>query len=223
MFERYAIYFTAQGDFACAGAAWLGWDVEKGAHVPHPNISDLDIATLTNTPRKYGFHGTLKAPFRLAEGRDEATLHTAVVACARRLRPACCAGLEVAALGRFIALVPTGNSTAINDLAADTMRALDDFRAPMNAKEMARRRQSTLTPTQEANLHQWGYPHVMDQFRFHMTLTARMPKREVSRVQSLISAHFDPVLPKPFCLDALTLAGQRTNGMFETIERFDLT
>ncbi|HBR36147.1 MAG TPA: phosphonate metabolism protein, partial [Sulfitobacter pontiacus] len=64
MFKRYAIYYTPPpGDFARRGAVWLGWDVQAGEAVAHPDIEGLDIAKLTQRPRKYGLHGTVKAPF----------------------------------------------------------------------------------------------------------------------------------------------------------------
>ena len=67
-FDRYAIYFTPQGSLAEAGAAWLGWDLARGRTVAHPDVAGLDVAALTETPRKYGLHATIKPPFVLAEG-----------------------------------------------------------------------------------------------------------------------------------------------------------
>ncbi len=42
-------------------------------------------------------------------------------------------------------------------------------------KELQRRRAANLTPRQEFLLMHWGYPYVLDEFRFHMTLTRRLP------------------------------------------------
>ena len=70
-YRRYAIYYAPRtGAFASAAAGWLGWDVETGQPVPHPALSGLEwpVADLTRAPRKYGFHGTIRAPFRLDEG-----------------------------------------------------------------------------------------------------------------------------------------------------------
>ncbi|MGL6208804.1 MAG: DUF1045 domain-containing protein, partial [Paracoccaceae bacterium] len=67
---RYAIYYAPEtGDLADFTAAWLGWDPVLGQAVPHPQIEGRPhaVADLTATPRKYGFHGTIKPPFHLAE------------------------------------------------------------------------------------------------------------------------------------------------------------
>ena len=222
MFKRYAIYYTAQGAFARQGAAWLGWDVDQGQMVSHPKLASLDVASLTQSPRKYGFHATLMAPFRLADGRDEKGLHAAVATLASEMQSAEVEGLKVTALGRFLALTPKGDDTAIKHLAAQVVTDLDKFRAPLCPDDLARRRKSNLSPAHEANLMRWGYTHVMEQFRFHMTLTSRLPRADVARVQHAVETHFDPVLPRPFQVNALTLVAQRADDMFVTLKRYPL-
>lgn len=222
MFERYAIYYTPEGDFARHGAAWLGWDVDRGQAAAHPALDGLDLARLTATPRTYGFHGTLKAPFRLSKDADAAGLEAAVARLAAETPRALAEGLTVTALGRFLALTPTGDTTAIKALAAHVVRTLDSYRAPLTEAEVARRRRSNLSPAQEENLHRWGYPHVMDQFRFHMTLTGRMPRGDIGPVLETTQRYFASISPKPFVLEALTLVGQQQDRMFRTIKRFAL-
>jgi hypothetical protein len=85
--------------------------------------------------------------------------------------------LEVRRLGGFIAVVPTEPSAALADLAAATVAALDPFRAPPSEAELARRRKARLSDRQEALLMKWGYPYVMEEFRFHLTLTGRLDRR----------------------------------------------
>ena len=222
MFKRYAIYYTAQGAFARQGAAWLGWDVDHGQMLPHPKLASLDVAFITQAPRKYGFHGTLKAPFQLADGSDEEDLRNAVAILASQVNRAEVEGLKVTALGRFLALTPKGDDTAIKDLAARVVTDLDKFRTPLSQDDLARRRKFNLSPAHEANLMRWGYPHVMDQFRFHMTLTSRLPRTDLARVQHAVETHFDPVLPCPFQVNALTLVAQRADDMFVTLKRYPL-
>ena len=223
VFKRYAIYYTAQGAFARQGAAWLGWDVDQGKAVQHPKLAALNIAALTESPRKYGFHGTLKAPFRLAKGTGEAGLQNAVATLANQIQSAEVEGLKVTALGRFLALTPQGDGTAIKELAAQVVEGLDSFRGPLHPDELAQRRKSHLSNAQETNLLRWGYPHAMDQFRFHMTLTSRLPRGELTQVQQAVENHFEPVLPRPFRIDALTLLGQRADDMFVTLKRYPLS
>ena len=83
-FRRYAVYYVPRdGDFAQAAAAWLGWDLARGRAVAQPDLPGL--AALTAAPRAYGFHGTLKPPFRLAPGTDAGALDAALAGLAGRL------------------------------------------------------------------------------------------------------------------------------------------
>jgi putative phosphonate metabolism protein len=222
MFERYAIYYTPDGALADLGARWLGWDVATGTPRAHPEVPGLDVAALTETPRRYGMHGTVKPPFRLAEARDAEALAQAARAFCEGAAPVTLSGLELATMGGFLALLPTGDTAPLRDLAAGAVRDLDAFRAPPGEAELAKRRQQSLTPAQEANLSAWGYPYVMDQFRFHITLTGRLRRADAQAARDSIAPLFEPVLPAPFVIDSLTLAGQRSDGMFVEIERLPL-
>ncbi len=222
MYDRYAIYYTPTGALADLGARWLGWDVAAGAACDHPVVPGLDVAALTATPRKYGMHGTVKPPFVLAEGHTEAELATAARDLCTKLAPITLAGLSLRAMGGFLALTPEGDQAALRDLAAEVVRNLDPFRAPPAEAELERRRRHRLSPEHEANLEQWGYPYVMDQFRFHITLTGRLPRAEVDEVRTRIALLFAPHLPSPFVIDNLTLAAQRRDGMFVEIERLPI-
>lgn len=223
---RYAIYFTPPaGPLAETAAHWLGWDPAAGEARAHPPMPDLPqpVEALTATPRKYGFHGTLKAPFRLANGQSEAALRAAITAYAASRAPAMLNGLKVARLGRFLALIPDGDATPLSDLAADIVRAFEPFRAPLTEADIARRRKSGLTPEQDALMLKWGYPYVMDEFRFHMTLTGALDPETLDAVQPAIEAHFEPVLTRPFPIDAITLSAEGEDGRFRTVQRLPLT
>lgn len=220
MFSRYAIYVTPDGPLGDQGAAWLGWDAARGRPVPQPEIPGLDLPKATARPRKYGFHGTIKPPFRLAPGTTPEGLEAALEALCAKAAPVALDGLEVARLGGFLALTPTGAAApqdALSALAAQVVRDLDPFRAPLTGAEIARRRARPLSPTQEANLHRWGYPRVMEEFRFHLTLTG--PLRDARGTLPIVAAHFAPVLPRPFVIDALTLLGEDAEGRFHQITR----
>jgi hypothetical protein len=162
-YDRYAIYYApppgALADFA---AHWLGWDAATGRAVAHPWVQGLprDVAELTETPRKYGFHGTIKPPFRLAVGQDAESLHRATADLAARLTPVTLNGLALHRLGGFLALTPEGDASALATLAAEVVTELDAFRAPPDAAEIVRRRPDRLTPRQRALLDRWGYPYV---------------------------------------------------------------
>jgi len=220
LYTRFAVYFSPEGPFAASGAAWLGWDLQRGQPVAHPAFDGFDVAALTARPRKYGFHGTVKAPFVLAQGALPDALGVACRALCADLGPVTLAGLRVAAFGRFLALEPTGDQAALRAVAARVVQELDAFRAPLTEQTLVRRRKSNLSAAQDALLLKWGYPHVMDQFRFHMTLTGPIPRGQVGAVQARAAEYFADNLAAPFTIDSLTLVGERVDGMFELIERF---
>lgn len=204
MYRRYAIYWAGQGAFAARAAEWLGWDNALGAPVAQLD----DVAAWTEEPRKYGFHGTVKAPFRLAEGWDQPRLEEAFADLCARLAPVTLEGLQMARLGSFLALIPRGDTSALQALAAETVRALDPARAPLNAAEIARRRPESLSPRKRELLDLWGYPHVMEEFRFHLTLSSSLAPDVLDQVEPRAAAHFGPG-PAPFTISDLCLFGER--------------
>ncbi|MBI1416458.1 MAG: DUF1045 domain-containing protein [Limimaricola sp.] len=224
--SRFALYFAPPpGPLADFGAAWLGWDIATGQAVAHPDVEGLPrpLAEITATPRRYGFHATLKPPFRLAPGQTETALAAEVAALAAGLAPATLDGLQLAQIGRFLALVPEGEVTALNALAGRLVEGLDHFRAPAPPEEIARRRAAGLSPAQDALLVRWGYPYVMEEFRFHMTLTGPLDPDTGSATRAALAPHLAAVLPRPFLLDEVVLAGERADGHFETVHRYALS
>lgn len=225
-FKRYAVYYAPQsGALADFAADWLGWDACAGAARAQPEIAGLPrpVSEITATPRKYGFHGTIKPPFRLAGGSDLSAVKADLAALAARLAPVEMAGLHLHALGRFLALTPVGDAGALAALAADVVRGLDAHRAPAPPEELARRRGAGLSAAQEENLIRWGYPYVMDQFRFHLTLTGKLAKGEVDQVAAALAPVLGPILPAPFRVESLCLFGEDADGMFHLLHRYALT
>lgn len=212
--KRYAIYYAPpMGAFAQAAAEWLGWDVARGVAVDQP---DPSLAGITADPRKYGFHATIKAPFRLADGVGFDDLKTAFTALAADMSPVTLTGLHMVQLEGFLALIPLSPSAALQDMAARIVRDLDRFRAPLNGSELARRRPETLTPRQRDLLESYGYPYVMEQFQFHMTLTGRT---DDPKLQAAASAHFHGLIPAPLHIDDLCLMGEDDLGRFHLLHR----
>ena len=215
--KRYALYYAPPpGLWAETAAHWLGRDAVSGEArmQPHP-----DLEALTVSARRYGFHGTLKAPFALAEGVSEDDLVAAVEVFAAGIAPVTVEGLAVADLDGFLALLPTGDTTALNALAAQVVARFDRFRAPLSEAERARRQPERLSEVQRALLDTWGYPYVMDAFRFHMTLTDRLTPEQHAWVRPLAEAVFAPVLPRPFVLGALSVFGEGEDGLFHELHR----
>jgi hypothetical protein len=223
MFTRYAIYFTPlPGDLARLGAAWLGWDVAAGATVQHPDIAGVDVENATKAPRKYGLHGTIKAPFILADGRTEQELANALSIFCTNQRRFTLDGLTLSQIGRFLALTDLGDSTHLNTLAADAVRSLDPFRTPMDATELNRKNRRGLSDQHRAYLHRWGYPYVMEFFQFHITLTGPLSDKDSAATHSALDAYLVPAIPSPLIVDSLTLCGEDKEGRFHQISRFAL-
>lgn len=227
-YTRYAVYYVPPEQAAWANfcAAWLGWDMVSGKTLPQPPVPGdlpLPVSQLTQTPRKYGLHATLKPPFRLAPGRTVNELLAATRDLARQLAPARTETLHLARLGRFLALRPTGDESAINEIAAACVDGLDPFRAAPTHGELEKRRQAGLSPEQKANLDRWGYPYVMEDFRFHITLTGRISGHDLDGVQDILHDALAPVLPRPFVVPDIAIAGEDRDGMFHLIERISLS
>ena len=229
MTYRYAIYAAPTPGTALAdrAAAWLGRDALTGLPRPQsvPLAMKMDaVVAITREADRYGFHGTLKPPFRLAEGRTEAGLIAALETYSARKAPVDLGPLSVQDLSGFIALRPVESPPALGSLAADVVEAFDGFRQPPDAAETARRRAHGLTPAQEANLARWGYPYVMDDFRLHFTLTSRLPAGERAPLIDWLSRYFAPVLARPFTLDTLWLFVEPEPGApFRQARGFALT
>ena len=203
---RYAIYYTPAPESALArfGESWFA-----------RKAPCLDV------PRRYGFHGTLKAPFRLVKGAGEAELLLAAERfagehCAIRGPP-----LRPAVLADFLALVPSGPFEGLDRLAADCVAAFDRFRAPPGEAELARRRRAGLSASQEALLLRWGYPYVMEAFRFHMTLTERLDEAGLASERALAGAMLGETAA-PLAVDAVTVMVEPSEGdAFRVLHRFE--
>lgn len=221
--KRFAVYYAPPpGAFADLAAAWLGRDPVSGAELAQPDLG-LPAAQITRNPRRYGFHGTIKPPFRLANGVSPDDLADALDRLAATLRPVVLPGLRVTSLDGFLALVPEGDATPLQQLAGLVLRDLDGLRAPLTDAEIARRQPQRLTPRQRELLDRWGYPFVMEEFRFHLTLTDRLDADMASRAAQALSDYFAPVLPLPFAISELCLFGEPADGQFRLIHRYALT
>ncbi|QCI63680.1 DUF1045 domain-containing protein [Phreatobacter stygius] len=221
MTVRYALYAAPAPDDPLwnFGSATIGYDAAAARDLPFPSGTpwdDPDWAELTEDPRRYGFHGTLKAPFELAQGASEADLLEAVMVFADR-RPAVeVPRLAVATLGSFVALVPAERSDELLALAGDCVRVFDEFRAPMSQADRARRLKSPLTERQIGHLDNWGYPYVFEDFRYHMTLTGSLSADRCEPVRAALAERYQPIA-EPFRLDALLVFRQAARDQRFTI------
>ena len=226
-FPRYAIYYApAQGSFLDQfGAEMLGYDAWIGAALPFASgvVEQMpDWRELTQDPRKYGFHATLKAPMSL-NGRRESELHAACADFARQPRLIPQITPVVNPISGFIAVIPEGRSTELEQFAADCVRAFDPFRAPLTAEDRARRNPSRLTPRQVEYLDRWGYPYVMEEFRFHMTLTGRLDETRREAVLAMLRERFARLNLTELAIDRVALFKQAdVKARFEIIGDWQL-
>lgn len=201
--HRYAAYFAPPVESAWweAGSRWLGRCAASGRTWPLPAIEGVPgelQQKLTAAPRRYGWHATLAAPFVLKPQFSEADLCAGMQALCRTLEPFDMPALEVAPLGDFLALVPTRPDASLRAAADACVTQLHPFSEPLPPSELQRRRAAGLTPEEDALLLRWGYPFVMDRFRFHMSLTGSLRGVEPGMVEALQAAarrHFAPLLP----------------------------
>lgn len=224
-YTRYAIYAAPEGALWDWGSQWLGWDARLGMMRLHPDVEGLPrpVAEITATPRKYGLHATVKPPFRLAEGTAASDLHWAVSAQALRLSPVPVPGLRLHRIGGFLALVPDGDEGTLRTLAAQVVDSLDAFRAPPTPEDIARRNPDRLTERQRNYLNRWGYPYVMEEFFFHITLTGDLPADEGAAVEAALAPVLAPLLPRPYIVDSLCLFGEGAEGRFHLLHRYPLS
>lgn len=224
--RRYAIYFcpdtsTPLGAF---GAEWLGRAID-GHEIDTPlpdGISRTDWKAATFDARRYGFHATLKPPFRLSPEATEGDLTKALEAFCQANGPVPLGTLAVQRLSGFFALRPERDEP-VTAFADACVRTFDGFRAPATADEVARRRPDTLTQRQKHLLDRWGYPYVMDEFRFHMTLTGTLPDPDIHMFGKTLEARYAPLLEHTVTINDICLLHQETrNDDFVLAGRYTL-
>jgi len=224
---RYAVYYALPRDCGTwrLAQSWLGRDCESGAALPQPTLdgwTEAEIAAAIESPRHYGFHATLKAPFRLAADTTPAALRDRLAAFAARQRRFQAPPLKVSAIGPFLALTLSAPSAEMTCLAEAAVRDLDPLRAPLTEKDLQRRLGKGLTPRQEDLLRRWGYPYVLEEFRFHMTLTGPLSEPDLrERLQTALTALFRPELTQPVPVEEICLYSQETQeAPFRLVDRF---
>ena len=214
---RYALYFAPSQDDPLTDLAsrWLGRDAFTGETFTASEIGDLSaeerLAT-TEEPRRYGFHATLKAPFELASSVTEKDLLEVAAQFAAKTPAFVLPELVLGQLGRFFALVPGDIYPALQSFAADVVRSFEPFRAALSEADIARRKPEQLDEAHRANLLRWGYPYVMDQFRFHMTLTGQVAPERQEATASVLRDIFADHIGRPLSISGLAVFVEETRG-----------
>ena len=240
---RYAVYFVPEPASALArlGSALLGRDSETGHPAPQPRLPGFPpdtLRALTAEARRYGLHATLKAPFFLRPGATESDLLRTAQEFAASQTPIVLPRLGIERIGSFFALTPRAETPdeqaalrRLNALAADAVALFDPLRAAASAHEIARRNPQALSARQRHLLAAWGYPYVLDEYRFHITLTDRLFNEAAARVmQEQLQACFaaldeEPVAVASLCICKQTEPDPAAGGEaeFTLLQRFDFS
>lgn len=131
---------------------------------------------------------------------------------AGRMEPVVLQGLSVGRIGDVYGLILQRPCPEVDHLAASIVQSFDGFRAPLSESEIDRRNPERLSAPQFTNLSRWGHPYVMDEFRFHMTLTGPLLARDFPRIEQSLKAHFDPALAEPIVIANLALFVETERG-----------
>jgi len=214
---RVALYYAPEPNDPLwqRGCAWLGRDPESGVPLPQPDISG--IATHTADPRRYGFHATLKPPMHLTRTLDHFLADVELLAA--RTKVFVLPPLAVKLLGKFIALCPAAPSPELHNLADACVMELDAHRLPEDEAARAKRAAGR-TDSQRRNLERWGYPLVLEDWLFHMTLSNSI---EHNPLTSEAEQFFADVLPLPRNVESLSVFAEPDPGApFQLLKRFKL-
>lgn len=209
---RYAVYFCP-----AAGSALDTFGREWLATTAIPGIAAERLRVLTANVCRYGWHATLCAPFALAEQASYDDLCWSLIDIAQRTQsfelP-----LHLGRLGGFLALRPSGDETSAWMLAERCVRRLNALRAPVS-DETWRRRATQLDAVELDLFRQFGYPYVLDRYRFHLTLCAPAGSEEERALHAWLSPRAASLPPAR--IDAMTVCREAGPGQpFEPIERF---
>ena len=215
--HRYAIYYAAPAEspLELFGTRWLGRHHRTGEVFFQPDVPGISadrLQLLTASPRRYGFHGTLKAPFRLADGTTGAALHEAVATFAAARSAFSLPPLVIADLKGFLAFVPSTEAGPLDALAAACVTAFEPFRAASSETELARRLKSPLSERQRGQLARFGYPYVFDDFSFHMTLSERLAPADKEILLPHLRAIGRGLSAEPFVVDAIAVFEEQAPG-----------
>lgn len=216
---RVAVYYApeAADPLWAAGTTWLGRDPEQRRDLVQPSGVGPE---LTAEAAGYGLHGTLKPPMRLAPGRSYAEFLDATADLAHSLRAFEMPPMAVQILHGFLAIRETAPSAELQALSDVTVATLEPFRAPLSDAELQKRRRHGLSAAEEAMLARWGYPHVFQLWRFHLTLSRRLSDAEAGAFKPQAEAYFAAALPARRPCRSLALFTQAAPGAaFSLAER----
>jgi len=225
-FKRFAVYYVpeANSQLGTLGNHWLGWSLADGEFVDRLTdpLVPKDITTITKRAQKYGFHGTLKPPMRLKTEFGQTEFLSALRQLAANQRPFTIPEMRVKLIGNFLALTPSAPCPLLDQLATNLVVGLDDLRQPPDDLEIAKRASVGLTERQYRLLNKWGYPYVLEEFRFHLTLSDVLVQDRATAVLHAAKTIFSVAIQSPIQVSDIAAVGESETDMFHLIERVPL-
>ncbi len=208
MTDRYAIYFAPQdnSELEIFGATVLRRRAVNANEWINPQLpvafpESAHWQDLIKRPAHYGFHATIKAPFELAKGESADELVADLAEFCRHREPIKLNGLAPIRTSRYDALAFDDQPGALPTLAADCVTHFEKYRAPLTQADIDRRDPASLNDVQRDYLARFGYPYIMDDFNFHMTLSGSEDRDDVGYLdwlqtlyRSMVNDH--PVLDR---------------------------
>jgi hypothetical protein len=225
---RYAIYYVPEEDSSVfeTGNRWLGRDVRTNAILKPDLPEDINYdewTKFTASPRRYGFHATLKPPFKLALEKTPQELRARLKEFTSHQKSFFISGFSVGRISSFLALLINPIGKDFPELAGKCVADFDDFRLPPTIGEIEARRHDGLTLQEQRNLEHWGYPYVLDTWKFHMTLTSSLQPVTGYTFQQHVTARFANHCNKRLSIESICLFEEIEAGFpFRLTERFPL-
>ena len=233
-YKRVAIYFLPKKNSSLEnfGKNLLGRDINKKKKISLTRRQKYfisrgftffdELKDYCEQPAKYGFHATLKAPFRLKRNVKTKNFYDVISHIAAQHSRFKIQGLKIVYSKKFTFITSRKPNKLLINLENDLVKHLDTFRAELNKKEIKKRIPDSLTFKQNKYLKEWGYPFVFDQFKFHMTLmnqnNNKLSNKQKLELEKLIYKISNNVIE----FNEISLLGENKNGHFEEIKRFKL-
>ncbi len=234
-YSRYAIYYAPPKESSLEefGRYWFGWDPLNAKLINNKHrinyLNRFGIKNLINIdknvliPKKYGFHGTLIPPFKLNKNYSTNALFKKTEEIAKKFKKFKFYKFKLKKINNFYAFVQNKKNNNINKLSNRLVRELFKFRSPLSKKEIDRRNPSKLSKLQLNILYKWGYPYIMSEFNFHMTLASEVTGNKLYFELKKIEKNKEIILNEINNFDKIYIFGENQKGMFENLENFSLS
>lgn len=234
-YSRYAIFYAPpkESNLEEFGRYWFGWDPLNAKLINNKRrinyLNRFGIKNLINIDKnvliakKYGFHGTLIPPFKLNKNYSTNTLFKKTEEIAKKLKKFKFYKFKLKKINNFYAFVQNKKNNNINKLSNRLVRELFKFRSPLTKKEIDRRNPSKLSKLQLNILYKWGYPYLMSEFNFHMTLASEVTGNKLYLELKKIERNKEIILNEINNFDKIYIFGENQKGMFENLENFSLS